>query len=93
MAQAMNKVNAKLDSASETLEKIIRKEITQRIIDEQVEHLRNEITPIVTEAVKSVTLERFRKIQQDWRMAEELDVKLTVNDIVLRDDANPDNAQ
>ena len=89
----MNKVNAKLDSASETLEKIIRKEVTQRIIDEQVEHLRNEITPIVTEAVKSVTLERFRKIQQDWRMAEELDVKLTVNDIVLRDDANPDNAQ
>ena len=89
----MNKVNAKLDSASETLEKIIRKEVTQRIIDEQVEHLRNEITPIVTEAVKSVTLERLRKIQQDWRMAEELDVKLTVNDIVLRDDANPDNAQ
>ena len=93
MTQAMNKVNTKLDSASETLEKIIRKEVTQRIIDEQVEHLRNEITPIVTEAVKSVTLERFRKIQQDWRMAEELDVKLTVNDIVLRDDANPDNAQ
>ena len=93
MTQAMNKVNAKLDSASETLEKIIRKEVTQRIIDEQVEHLRNEITPIVTEAVKSVILERFRKIQQDWRMAEELDVKLTVNDIVLRDDANPDNAQ
>ena len=89
----MNKVNTKLDSASETLEKIIRKEVTQRIIDEQVEHFRNEITPIVTEAVKSVTLERFRKIQQDWRMAEELDVKLTVNDIVLRDDANPDNAQ
>ena len=89
----MNKVNAKLDSASETLEKIIRKEVTQRIIDEQVEHLRNEITPIVTEAVKSVTLERFRKIQQDWRMTEEMDVKLTVNDIVLRDDANPDNAQ
>ena len=89
----MNRVNARLDSASEALEKIIRKEVTQRIIDEQVEHFRNEITPIVTEAVKSVTLERFRRIQRNSRIAEELDVKLTVNDIVLRDDTNPDNAQ
>ena len=79
-------VNKRLNAAAQTLEKIIRLEVTQKIIDKHVANFRDEFTPIVTEAVKSVSLDRFERIRRDYKYAEELDIKISVNDIVLTEE-------